>query len=184
MLGLLLFARGMDLLSTRFATPTLALEANPLAKWLGWKGGLAFNVALSFAVAFCPMAAVILTTTSLLVASRNFKSAFLMRALGRPHREQIVSVRPAELSTLEAIDLNNGQLLATRLEQGAARLAAKSWASSDEFTQWLYHFALARGPTDAERSLAREALGAQPTAQGIQDLLWAVLMLPEFQLVR
>ena len=90
MLGLLLFARGMDLLSTRFATPTLALEANPLAKWLGWKGGLAFNVALSFAVAFCPMAAVILTTTSLLVASRNFKSAFLMRALGEVNYSLLV----------------------------------------------------------------------------------------------
>ena len=119
-----------------------------------------------------------------MVRASLMKNDFLMRALGRPHREQIVSVRPAELSTLEAIDLNNGQLLATRLEQGAARLAAKSWAGSDEFTQWLYHFALARGPTDAERSLAREALGAQPTAAGIQDLLWAVLMLPEFQLVR
>lgn len=38
-LGLLVFARGMDFLSTWFATPTLALEANPLAKRLGWKWG-------------------------------------------------------------------------------------------------------------------------------------------------
>jgi hypothetical protein len=27
-------------------------------------------------------------------------------------------------------------------------------------------------------------LGEKPTSQGVQDLLWAVLMLPEFQLVR
>ena len=124
------------------------------------------------------------TSTQPMVRASLLKNDFLMRALGRPHREQIVSVRPAELSTLEAIDLNNGQLLATRLEQGASRLAAKPWASSDEFTTWLYQFALARVPTAAELTLAREALGEKPTAAGIQDLLWAVLMLPEFQLVR
>ena len=61
---------------------------------------------------------------------------------------------------------------------------AKPWASSDEFTAWLYQFALARVPSAAELTLAREALGEKPTAAGIQDLLWAVLMLPEFQLVR
>ena len=36
------------------------------------------------------------------------KSDLLQRSLGRPNREQIVSMRPNELSTLEAIDLANG----------------------------------------------------------------------------
>ncbi len=124
------------------------------------------------------------TSTQPMVRASLLKNDFLMRALGRPHREQIVSVRPADLNTLEAIDLNNGQTLATRLEQGASRLLAKPWPSSDALTQWLYQFALARTPTPAELSLAREALGEKPTSQGVQDLLWAVLMLPEFQLVR
>jgi hypothetical protein len=119
-----------------------------------------------------------------MVRASLLKNDFLMRALGRPHREQIVSVRPAELSTLEAIDLNNGQLLATRLEQGASRLLAKSWPNHDALPTWLYLFALARVPTNAELLLAREVLGEKPTSQGVQDLLWAVLMLPEFQLVR
>lgn len=124
------------------------------------------------------------TSTQPMVRASLLKNDFLLRALGRPHREQIVSVRPAELSTLEAIDLNNGQLLATRLEQGASRVLAKQWPNSDALTQWLYQFALARVPTTAELSLAREVLGEKPTSQGVQDLLWAVLMLPEFQLVR
>ncbi len=124
------------------------------------------------------------TAAQPMVRASLLKNDVLMRALGRPHREQIVSVRPAELSTLEAIDLNNGQLLATRLEQGASRLQAKSWPDSDSLTTWLYQFALARVPTRAELALAREVLGEKPTAQGVQDLLWAVLMLPEFQLVR
>ena len=124
------------------------------------------------------------TSTQPMVRASLLKNDFLMRALGRPHREQIVSVRPADLNTLEAIDLNNGQTLATRLEQGASRLLAKPWPSSDALTQWLYQFALARVPTPTELSLAREVLGEKPTSQGVQDLLWAVLMLPEFQLVR
>lgn len=124
------------------------------------------------------------TTTQPMVRASLLKNDFLMRALGRPHREQIVSVRPNELNTLEAIDLNNGQTLATRLEQGASRVLAKQWASSDALTHWLYQFALARVPTSAELTLAREVLGEKPTGQGVQDLLWAVLMLPEFQLVR
>ncbi len=124
------------------------------------------------------------TTKEPMVRASLLKNDFLMRALGRPHREQIVSVRPNELNTLEAIDLNNGQTLATRLEQGASRVLAKQWSNSDGLTLWLYQFALARVPTSAELSLAREVLGEKPSSQGVQDLLWAVLMLPEFQLVR
>ncbi len=124
------------------------------------------------------------TAAQPMVRASLLKNDFLMRALGRPHREQIVSVRPNELNTLEAIDLNNGQILATRLEQGASRVLAKQWASSDALTQWLYQFALARVPSSAELALAREVLSDKPTNQGVQDLLWAVLMLPEFQLVR
>jgi hypothetical protein len=124
------------------------------------------------------------TSAQPMVRASLLKNDFLMRALGRPHREQIVSVRPAELSTLEAIDLNNGQLLATRLEQGASRILARQWSNSDALATWLYQSALARVPTTAELTLAREVLGDKPTSQGTQDLLWAVLMLPEFQLVR
>lgn len=124
------------------------------------------------------------TSAQPMVRASLLKNDFFTRALGRPNREQIVSVRPNELNTLEAIDLNNGQTFATRLEQGASRLLAKQWPNSDALTKWLYQFALARIPTSAELALAREVLGEKPTPQGVQDLLWAVLMLPEFQLVR
>jgi hypothetical protein len=82
LLVLLLFSRGSDFLSTWIATPTLALEGNPLAKKLGWKFGLLANVALCVAFAFYPMMAIIISTTSVLVAARNFQNAWLMRTLG------------------------------------------------------------------------------------------------------
>src|SRR4249920_104790 len=81
-LGILGFARGMDFLSTWIATPNLVLEANPIARKLGWKGGIILNIILCVAFAFWPLPAIIIITTSLLVASRNFQSAWLMRSLG------------------------------------------------------------------------------------------------------
>ncbi len=120
----------------------------------------------------------------LMIRASLVKNDFLMRSLGRPHREQIVSVRPAELSTLEAIDLSNGQALADVLQRGSQKLLARNFASPEEFVRWLYRFALSREPSAQELTVLHEALGAKLTEQGVQDALWSVVMLPEFQLVR
>jgi hypothetical protein len=112
------------------------------------------------------------------------KSDFLMRALGRPNRDQIVSLRPAELTTLEAIDLANGQSLADALQQGGTKLASRDWKSPDDFTRWLFVSTLSREPSPNEQAVLRDVLGDKLTPQGIEDALWSVLMLPEFQLVR
>ena len=120
----------------------------------------------------------------LMVRASLVKSDFLMRSLGRPNRDQIVSVRPADLTTLEAIDLSNGQILADILDRGSKRLLAQPWKAPAEFVQWLYRHALSREPSPEELAVLTEALGSQLTEQGIQDALWSVLMLPEFQLIR
>jgi len=78
----LLFGRGMDFLSTYVATPHLVLEGNPLARLMGWKFGGVVNLILCVWLGRWPMTAVIITTTSLLVASRNFQMAWLMRTMG------------------------------------------------------------------------------------------------------
>ena len=82
MLALLVFSRGMDFLSTWIATPNLVLEGNPLAKKLGWKWGVALNAALIVVLAMWPLSAIVIATASVLVAARNFQSAWLMRSLG------------------------------------------------------------------------------------------------------
>src|SRR5512140_2018252 len=79
---LLFVARSMDILSTRVATPNLVLEGNPIAKKLGWNWGIPFNVAACLGLAFWPVSAIVVSTTSLLVAARNFQSAWLMRTMG------------------------------------------------------------------------------------------------------
>ncbi len=82
LLGLLAFSRGMDFLSTWVATPNLVLEGNPIAKKLGWKWSIVLNAALCLAFALSPLSAIVISTTSILVAARNFQLAWLMRSLG------------------------------------------------------------------------------------------------------
>ena len=43
LVGAMVFARGMDFLSTWLVTPTLALEANPLMRRMRW-GRMAFTI--------------------------------------------------------------------------------------------------------------------------------------------
>jgi small-conductance mechanosensitive channel len=85
MILLLAFARGMDFLSTWVATPNLVLEGNPIAKFLGRRWGAVVNIAISVGMAFWPAPAIAVSTMSVLVASRNFQSAWLMRTMGE-HR--------------------------------------------------------------------------------------------------
>jgi hypothetical protein len=109
----------------------------------------------------------------------------LMRTLGRPNREQVVTTRPDHLSTLQALDLSNGQVLADTLARGAANLLKeKPKATADERIEDVYRRALCRKPAAEELAAAREILGSPPTPEGLADLLWAVVMLPEFQLIR
>jgi hypothetical protein len=42
---------------------------------------------------------------------------------------------------------------------------------------------LSRKPSDSELTLAKELLGSPVKEEGVEDLLWSVAMLPEFQLI-
>ena len=96
MLGLLLFGRGADFLSTWVATPNLVLEGNPLARKLGWKFGGLLNLALCLAMAFWTTTALVVVTASLLVAAHNFHFAWLMRSMGEEPFRHWFAVRVAE----------------------------------------------------------------------------------------
>ena len=48
----------------------------------------------------------------------------------------------------------------------------------------IYLEALNRPPTPKEATVLRSVVGETITAQGMEDLLWTVVMLPEFQIIR
>ncbi len=112
------------------------------------------------------------------------KNDFLMRSLGRPMREQIVTSRPSGLSTLEAIDLHNNEDFAKILQRGAGQLASRGSTGINGLTERLWRAALARRPTADELDAIREAVGERPTEEEIEDLLWAIVLKPEFMVVR
>jgi mono/diheme cytochrome c family protein len=106
----------------------------------------------------------------------------LMTALGRPNREQVITTRASTATTLQALELTNGSTLANRIKAGAEILAAET--NSKNLVKKLYSAALGRNPTSAELTTASDLVGSPVQREGVEDLLWVVTMLPEFQLIR
>jgi mono/diheme cytochrome c family protein len=106
----------------------------------------------------------------------------LMAALGRPNREQVVTSRPTVATTLEALELTNGEALARWLRQGARRLVSHQ-PEPTQLVVELYRQALGRTPTGEELRLAADWVGNPVREENVEDFLWALSMLPEFQLI-
>ncbi|MCA9192342.1 MAG: DUF1549 domain-containing protein [Planctomycetales bacterium] len=111
------------------------------------------------------------------------KNTALMRSLGRPTRDQIVSMRPQELTTLEAIDLSNEATLAETFQAGGEYFVHQG-LSSNELVKQIYWQVLGRGPSEQEKQIALSAWEEQPNAEQVADFLWSLCMLPEFWFVR
>jgi hypothetical protein len=69
------------------------------------------------------------------------------------------------------------------LKRGAENLLTAPPTVNGEVITSLYEKALGRKPTDLELQLARELVGQPVQPAGVEDLLWSVAMLPEFQLI-
>jgi hypothetical protein len=121
-------------------------------------------------------------------------STFLA-SFGRPERISTCSCeRSAEPSVSQALHLANGDTLNTKLrdDHGAVAKLASSKLSDDEILNRLYRTALARGPTEAERSkllpiltesskgISDEKAAATARRQAIEDLYWATITGKEF----
>ena len=121
---------------------------------------------------------------AMMVRASLVKCTPLMAALGRPNRDQVVTNRPTDLTTLEAIELANEQSLADLLTRGGERILNEHGPDPEPIAEWLFAAALSRPPMPAELAACRELLGSEPTSQTVADCLWAIMMLPEFQLIR
>ncbi len=106
----------------------------------------------------------------------------LMIALGRPNREQVVTTRPVTATTLQALEMTNGDTLSGILKRGAKNLVEESKSNRDIIDK-IYQQALGRKATAAELKLAQEMAGKPAGVKGFEDFLWCVTMLPEFQLI-
>lgn len=107
----------------------------------------------------------------------------LTRTLGRPNREQVLTRRSSIATTLQAIELTNGATLDTALKAGAEYWIQQKTESPQDLLEKIYFQALSRVPSKTELEAGLFLLDGEVTDEGIQDILWIITMLPEFQLL-
>ena len=112
--------------------------------------------------------------------SRNLDR--LMRTLGRPKRDVVVTRRESRATTAQFIELSNGRSVADLVAKGG-----KEWLDSGRaptaLVEDLFVSSFARDPSPKELKSALDIIGRPVTARGIEDLLWMLVMHPEFQLI-
>lgn len=112
-----------------------------------------------------------------LVVNNSFLSA-----LGRPNRETVSTGRESQANLLQALELTNGVRFNAALKKGAERWKA-NYPSTDKLVTEIYRTSLNRKPQPAELKIAQQALGTHPSVDALADFLWAIMLLPEFQLI-
>jgi len=83
---------------------------------------------------------------------------------------------------LQALELTNGERLNSVLYKGAEQWKEK-YGDGLSIINNTYSKALHRKPSPKESEIALAALGNSPNVEQIQDFFWAVVLLPEFQLI-
>jgi hypothetical protein len=106
----------------------------------------------------------------------------LMRTLGRPKRDVVVTRRESTATTAQLIELSNGKPLADLMMRGG-EVWVKSGQDSGLIVGSLFSSALGRQPSDLEKNSAQNIIGDPVNAKGVEDLLWMLAMHPEFQLI-
>ncbi len=107
----------------------------------------------------------------------------LQAALDRPNREIVTPERLTAATTIQALELTNGSTLDARLKKAAAKLLPDAAKDPAAWVDHAYRTLLSRPPAAEERQIAAELFGAEPKAEVVADFLWAIVNLPEFQLI-
>jgi uncharacterized protein DUF1553 len=95
----------------------------------------------------------------------------------------VVTTRATEATTLQALELTNGQTLADVVKNGTGKILEENKSDPKQIVQALYKKAVGRSPNAKESEVARELMGKPVQPSGVEDLVWAIAMLPEFQLI-
>jgi len=104
-------------------------------------------------------------------------------AMGRPAREIVATSRENDPTLLQALELTNGETVYDVLGRGADRWMAVYGDNPGNMIRQIFYRALSREPSEREEVIAFDILAPEPTRETVQDLLWAIVMLPEFQMI-
>ncbi|MFK7981075.1 MAG: DUF1549 domain-containing protein [Saprospiraceae bacterium] len=104
-----------------------------------------------------------------------------MKTLGRPTRENVATTRDANATLLQAMMLTNNDFLYQNIQAGASKLLAQNQSDIILTMNQFYKNTLGRLPTQQERNLIKRQLEDTNKEEVMEDLIWSVLALPEFQ---
>jgi hypothetical protein len=107
----------------------------------------------------------------------------LALALDRPNREQVATTRLSAPTTMQALELTNGSTFDSRIRNAATKLTPEVSGNPRAWSERLFRHALGRPPTETENALLQELFSDSIRKENVEDVLWAVTMLPEFQLI-
>ena len=105
-----------------------------------------------------------------------------LTALGRPNRETVSTGRESQANLLQALELTNGARFIDALKKGAAQWKIK-YPQNDRLIRQIYLRSLGRLPRKEEMKTAMTYFNGSSPGEGVEDLLWAMVLLPEFQLI-
>ncbi len=106
-----------------------------------------------------------------------------MKALGRPSRENVTTLRDEQATLLQALELTNGAFFNSVLEEGATQWIKRYGNDADKIVEHLYQKSLGRKPSEREQKVLLSVLGNKPQIEGVQDIFWSTLISPEFQFI-
>jgi hypothetical protein len=108
-------------------------------------------------------------------------NSFLI-AMGRPNRENVTTSRETQANLLQALELTNGDRFNAMLKRGAVKWKQR-YNDRESLVQAVYRLALGRKPNSREKAVAENLMGSNPSLESIQDFFWAILLLPELQII-
>jgi hypothetical protein len=168
--ALLLVARAGDIGSTYLATPRLVLEANPVARRLGWPFAVA-TLLIALIPYYNTALGVLALVPSLLVASRNFGSIWMMRGLGE-ERMLALQVEVAQRRPFpEAMMFVMAESAFLALAAGVLMVfsgGSRRWASLYALGMLLWAFALMVHRTAHLRRIYRLARSTSQSLTGVR----------------
>ncbi|NND31584.1 MAG: DUF1553 domain-containing protein, partial [Saprospiraceae bacterium] len=107
-----------------------------------------------------------------------------MLTLGRPTRENVTTKRSEEATLLQAMTLSNNELLSDNIRRSAEKWKTIDPNQARQNIENLFYHLLGRLPTKKEEQvLLNEIEAKERSIEAWEDIIWSVVMLPEFHLI-
>ena len=105
------------------------------------------------------------------------------KALGRPTRENVATFREDQATLLQALELTNGAFFNEVVVRAREAWIEKVGADTEVLVEDIYLHALGRNAHPKEKKVALQRIKEVGLEAGVEDVLWSLAMLPEFQLI-